>query len=110
MRERHPLTQTIEATDVRAQWSDVVNKVARKETRVLVEKSGIPVAAIVSADDFERLKQLDAKRDALVAALEAAGDGFTDVPEEELEREVTQAIAEVRAEARIQEKPVSRAT
>ena len=35
------------------------NRVCRHETRVIVEKSGIPVAAIVSAEDLERLRWLD---------------------------------------------------
>jgi prevent-host-death family protein len=36
-------------TDLKNALSSVVNKVYRKETRVLVKKSGIPVAAIISA-------------------------------------------------------------
>jgi prevent-host-death family protein len=36
-------------TDVKNALSSLVNKVCRKETRVLVKKRGIPVAAIVSA-------------------------------------------------------------
>jgi len=100
VRERQPLTQTIKATDVRARWSDVVNKVARKEARVLVEKSGIPVAAIISADDFARLQQFDAERERDFAPLDRVGEAFTDVPAAELEREVSEALAEVRAEDR----------
>jgi hypothetical protein len=39
--------------------SRVVNRVHRKETRVLAEKSGIPVVAIISADDLTRFAQLE---------------------------------------------------
>ena len=39
MREREPVTQTMKASDVRAQWGQLLNKVARRETRVVVEKS-----------------------------------------------------------------------
>jgi hypothetical protein len=35
------------------------NEVDRKETRVLVEKAGIPVTALVSTEDLKRLTQLD---------------------------------------------------
>ena len=48
MREQQPLTQTMKISDVRVQLNTLVNRVFRKETRVLVEKSGILVAAIVS--------------------------------------------------------------
>ena len=47
----HPLTQTIAASDARQHWSELLNKVFRKETRLIVEKSGVPVAALVSAED-----------------------------------------------------------
>ncbi len=59
MAEREPMTQTIKATEARQQWGQLLNKVFRKETRVIVEKSGIPVAAIISAEDFQRLSNLE---------------------------------------------------
>src|SRR5216684_1545697 len=62
MREPEPTTQTMKASQARQEWSQILNRVFRKQTRVLVEKSGIPVAAIVSADDLERLDRLDAER------------------------------------------------
>ncbi len=100
MREHQPMTETLKASEVRQQWSDVVNKVARREARVVVEKSGVPVAAVVSADDLARLQQLDAEREQAFAALDRIGAAFKDVPAEEIEREVAKALAEVRAENR----------
>ena len=55
-------TETMKFTDARQNLSQVVNRVARHETRVLVEKSGVPVAAIVSPDDLRRLNELEARR------------------------------------------------
>lgn len=108
MREREPMTQIMKASDVRQQWSKLLNQVFRKESRVLVEKSGIPVAAIVSAEDLKRLQQLEAQREEDFKALDATREAFKDVPDEELEREVTKAIAEVRAESRKQsQRPAS---
>ena len=49
MREQEPMTQTMKISEVKNTLSSLVNKVYRNETRVLVEKSGIPVAAIISA-------------------------------------------------------------
>ena len=45
MPEREPMTQTLKASEARAQWSQLLNKVFRRQARVIVEKSGIPVAA-----------------------------------------------------------------
>ena len=98
MRGQQPTTQTIKASDVRQNLAQLLNKVFRKETRVLVEKSGIPVAAIVSADDLERLDRLDQEWAARTAALEAFGAAFADVPAEESEREIARIVARVRAE------------
>ena len=36
MREREPMTQTMKSSDARQQWSQLLNKVFRKETRVIV--------------------------------------------------------------------------
>ena len=62
MRERESVTQTMKASQVRQEWSKLLNTVFRDKTRVVVEKSGIPVVAIVSAEDLKRLQQLEAQR------------------------------------------------
>ena len=95
-----PMTKTMNASEVREQWSGVVNDVHKGRTRVLVEKSGIPVAGVVSAADLERLQRLDEEQAADLATLERISKPFADVPPEELEREVDRAVAEVRAEMR----------
>jgi prevent-host-death family protein len=106
MREREePMTQTMNASAVRDDWSEVLNRVFRKETRVVVEKSGIPVAGIVSADDLERLNQLDAQRREGLNILEASQAAFADEPPERVEAEITKAIAAVRRENRRREQP-----
>ena len=62
MSERTPMTQTLNITETRQQLSQLINRVFRRHTRVIVEKSGIPVAAIISAEDLERLTQLETER------------------------------------------------
>jgi hypothetical protein len=47
MRNQQPMTLTMKISYVKNRLSGAVNQVYRKQTRVLVEKSGIPVAAIV---------------------------------------------------------------
>lgn len=96
-----PMTQTKNISAVRAELNTLVNKVYRAETRVIVEKSGIPVAAIVSTDDLRRLDQLDRERAERMDVLDAFRAPFRDVAADELEREVEQALAEVRAEHRL---------
>jgi len=100
MREREPITKTMKATEARQQFSQLLNQVFRRETRVVVEKSGIPVAAIISASDLERLNQLEAQRAERFKALDATREAFKDVPDDELEAEVTKAVASARRKLR----------
>jgi len=95
-----PTTETINASEARQHFASLLNRVYRDRTRVVVEKSGIPVAALVSTEDLLRLDQLDRERAERFAILDAMRAPFRDVPPEEIEREVERALAEVRAEMR----------
>jgi len=94
------MTQVMKASEVRAQWSQLLNKVFRDKTRVVVEKSGIPVAAVISAEDLQRFTQMEEQRARRFKVLDRIGEAFKDVPEKEIDREVKKAISEVRAEKR----------
>lgn len=98
--EIEPTVQTMKATEVRQQWSRLLNEVFRHNSRVIVERSGIPVAAIISTSELERFMYLDAQREEHFKALDATREAFKDVPYDEIEREVAKALAEVRAENR----------
>jgi prevent-host-death family protein len=100
MAEQGPVTQTMKATEARAQWSRLLNSVFRRKIRVIVEKSGVPVAAIVSAQDLERWQRLEADRDRRFRALDESQAAFRGLPDDEVEREVDRALAEVREENR----------
>ena len=108
MREAEPMTHTMNVTTVRENWSKVVNAVFRRQQRVVLEKAGIPVAALVSPQDLERLRRYDAEREADFAVLDRIGAAFADVPDEELEREVTKAVAQARAELRAEREQAAR--
>ncbi len=105
-----PTTETMKISDVKQGLNALVNRVYRREIRVLVEKNGIPVAGIVSAQDLERLERLDRERAEQFKVLKEIGAAFKDVPFEELEREIARAIAEVRAERRAEQQAVGAGT
>ena len=90
--------QTVKVTDARQQFSQLLNSVYRERRRVMIEKSGIPVAALISARDLERLDQLEEQRQRDFSVLDEIGDAFKNVPDDELDREVTNALAQVRRE------------
>lgn len=93
-------TQAMATDRVQQQFGEIVGRVRRNGMRVLLEEHGIPIAAIVSADDLRRLDQLDAERSASFAVIDEMRAAFQDVPAEEIEREAERALAEVRAEMR----------
>ena len=100
MSERGPVTTTIKAADARSRWSRILNAVIHGGERVLIERSGVPVAAIISADDLARLQRLEAERDMRFRVIDRARKAFADVPDEELEREVERALADARTQRR----------
>lgn len=99
-RRAQPTTDTMNVSTVRQQWSALLNAVFKRERRIIIEKSGIPVAALISMKDLQRLDRYDADRARDFAALEALREPFKDVPPDEIEREVAKALAEVREEMR----------
>jgi prevent-host-death family protein len=90
------MTQTINASIARQEWSKVLKKVFREETRIVVEKSGIPVAAIIPAGDLKRLDQLEKERSERFRILDEVKAAFKDIPEVEIEKETDKALSRVR--------------
>jgi prevent-host-death family protein len=92
------MTQTMKISQARDEFNQLVNRVYRKETRVLVEKSGIPVAAIVSAGDLEELQKMEERRAESFKIIDKMRAAFKETPEGELEEEIDKAIADVRSD------------
>ena len=97
-------THKVEASEARLRWGELLAKVSREEARVVVEEGGVPVAALISAEDLERYESLEKQRQERFKALEDSWEAFADVPPEEIEREVARAIEQVRAENRDRER------
>ncbi|PSR32321.1 MAG: hypothetical protein C7B46_14610 [Sulfobacillus benefaciens] len=89
--------KVLKASDVRQRWSEVVNEVACNKTRVIVEKSGVPVAGVVSPQDLEWLQERDRRMAELRQTMDEMRQAFRDVPPEEFNREVARAVQESRS-------------
>ena len=76
MAEKTPPTETIAAAEARRHWSALVERVNRGEARVIVERSGIPVAAIVSPNDMKLFTFLLEKRERNFEVLDRIGDAL----------------------------------
>lgn len=91
-------TETMNVTEARRTFSETLDRVRRGETRVIVEKSGIPVGAVVSMADLARIDRDQANRAALLEALAESRKAFAGIPGDEIESEIEKAISEVESE------------
>lgn len=98
MENRDRVTETIKASEARKQWGSLLNAVSRSEKRVIVEKNGLPVAAIVSMFALNRLERFERRQSQRLRILEEVGELFQDVSDEELEREMANAVRQAREE------------
>ncbi len=78
LKKGSPTIATIKASDARVHFGEVLKRVHSGEARLVVEKGGIPVAAIVSMDDLETLSAVEGEveslsREAIDRALATAG-------------------------------------
>ncbi len=92
--------ETMSASDVRQNFGSVVNRVARGEGRVVIEKHGSPAAGIVSIEDIRRLRQMDVVTSRRRQVVEDIRRHFRDVDPEEMERETNKIFEEMRQEDR----------
>ena len=100
MQASKPSTQTVTISDAKDTIVHLVDQVAGGETRILVEKGGVPVAAIVSSDDLKHLARLDEQRAERKRVVASMREPFRGVSPEEIERKTAKAVAEVREEMR----------
>jgi PHD/YefM family antitoxin component YafN of YafNO toxin-antitoxin module len=91
-------TQSATISEVETELPRLIEAVARGDTRILIQRGAAPVAALIGTGDLERLRRMDEEDREAWDILEAMRAPFRDVPPEEIEREVAQAIAEIRAE------------
>lgn len=87
------ITET-NAVTFRQNLGEMLNQVQLRRDSIVITKDGRPVAALIDAQLFERIRRMQERFDALCARMEAA---FADVPEEKGIAEINRVTAEVRA-------------
>lgn len=88
------------AAEARQNFSQLIGDVRTSEEPVIVEKGGVPVAAVVPLAVLEREQRWAEERSERIALLERLRRPFREVSTEEIEREAAAAVAAVRAERR----------
>jgi prevent-host-death family protein len=90
------ITQT-SAVTFRQNLGEMLNQVQYRHDSIVINKDGKPVAALVDARLFERIRRMQARFDALCQRIES---GFSNLPEAEGIAEINAAIELERALAR----------
>lgn len=91
------MTTEISAASFSQNLGEMLNQVQYRHDSVVINKDGKPVAALVDARLFERIRRMQGRFDALCQRIEA---GFADVPEAEGLTEIQAAVRLERARAR----------
>ena len=89
------MTIRMGAHEARNRFADLIGQVHYGGQSVIIERSGKPMAALVSISVFERLTS---ERESHFEALERLLHKIPEYAEEEVEHDIAEAIAAVRAE------------
>jgi prevent-host-death family protein len=100
--------RNVEAAQVQRSFDDLLDEVNEQSTRVVVERDGKVVAALISATDLERLEALDRRAAEGFRAIQEIWARNADLDPDEAERDIAEAVAEMRAEARAKKSTASR--
>lgn len=90
-------TKTIPALEARTHLGEIMKEVQGGRVRVLVEKSGIPMVGIISAEEFQRLI---AEREARFEVVDRIRSRIPAVPDTEIQRDVQEALKRARRRRR----------
>ena len=90
-------TKTIPALEARTHLGEIMKEVQGGRVRVLVEKSGIPMVGIISAEEFQRLI---AEREARFEVVDRIRSRIPTVPDTEVQRDVQEALKRTRRRRR----------
>ena len=81
------------AREARSRFSDLIGSVRFGNEEVIVERSGKPMAAIIPIEVYNRLV---AERRARFEVLDRIRSGLPDIPPEEIDKDVADAVSKVR--------------
>jgi len=85
------------AVAFRQNLGEMINQVQYRNDSIVINKDGRPVAALIDARLFGRIRKMQQRFDALTARL---AEAYATVPADEGLKEIELAAAEVRAESR----------
>lgn len=87
------MKRTLSAVEARKRLGEILEGVYYRGDEVIIERAGKPMAVVVPAHVYESIK---ANRERLLELFEKNWEGNKDIPAEEIEAAVMNAMREVR--------------
>lgn len=88
--KNEPAVWKVNVADAKRDFSEIMSRVAFKNERILIERRGKPMAALVSVEDLERLEQASGNKER--KGMLAAAGAWEDYPRlDELVKDIYQA-------------------
>ena len=100
MEYRPPERRTVDVSEVGELVGALIDELDRGRVRLVVQRDGKDVVALVSAVDLARIEAWERYRAERFKIVEELRARFGHMDPDEVERDIAEAIAEVRAEAR----------
>ena len=88
------MVNEVNAVSFRQNLGEMLNQVQYRKDSILIQKDGKPVAALVDAELFTRIRRMRDRFDALSRRLAGA---YANVPAEEGQADIEAAVAQERA-------------
>lgn len=96
--KRETKVRSVAASEARQNLSRLLKDVYVEREPIVIEKGGIPVAALVSLADLEVVKRDEQRRREAAELLDRMRAPFRGVPTEEIERKAVETVRAVRRE------------
>ena len=90
------MTVSVGAREARSNFSNLLGQVHYGGQTVIIERSGRPMVAMIPADMY---RQLIVERETRFQVIDRVRERLSELPQEEVERDVAEALAAVRADA-----------
>jgi prevent-host-death family protein len=87
------MVNEVSAVNFRQNLGEMLNQVQYRRDSIVISKDGKPVAALVDADLFERIRRMRARFDELSGRI---AEAYANVPESEGLAEIDAAVAKER--------------
>jgi prevent-host-death family protein len=88
-----PMVTEVNAVNFRQKLGEMLNQVQYRKDSIVIHKDGKPVAALVDAELFARIRRMRERFDELTSRIAAV---YADVPQEQGMAEIDAVVSEVR--------------